>query len=98
MSDDGSTARSVAPPWLAQVLDFSFREIGEESWFTASSHVDERVRRRFPRGARADLESDACGLADPRPLLAGIVQRPKIAGTAVLLHKLRASSRATADA
>ena len=40
VSDDGSTTRSVAPPWVAQVLDFWFREVGEEFWFTASSDVN----------------------------------------------------------
>ena len=73
MSDDGSTTRSVAPPWVAQVLDFWFREVGEEFWFTASSDLDERIRRRFLAVHERIIESDACGLAGPRPLLAGIV-------------------------
>ena len=73
MSDDGSTTRSVAPPWVAQVLDFWFRELGEEFWFTASSDLDERIRRRFLAVHERIIESDACGLAGPRPLLAGIV-------------------------
>jgi uncharacterized protein (DUF924 family) len=73
MCDDGSTPRSVAPPWVAQVLDFWFREVGEEFWFTASSDLDERIRRRFLAVHERIIESDACGLAGPRPLLAGIV-------------------------
>jgi uncharacterized protein (DUF924 family) len=73
MSDDGSTTRSVAPPWVAQVLDFWFREVGEEFWFTANSYVDERIRRRFLAVHERIAESDACGLAGPRSLLAGIV-------------------------
>jgi len=55
------------------VLDFWFREAGEEFWFTASSHVDELIRRRFLAVHERIAESDACGLAGPRPLLAGIV-------------------------
>jgi uncharacterized protein (DUF924 family) len=73
MTDDGSTTRSVAPPWVAQVLDFWFREVGEEFWFTASSHADELIRRRFLAVHERIVESDACGLAGPRSLLAGIV-------------------------
>jgi len=73
MSDDGPTTRSVAPSWVAQVLDFWFREVGEEFWFTASSDLDERIRRRFLAVHERIIESDACRLAGPRPLLAGIV-------------------------
>ncbi len=73
MSDDGSTTRSVAPPWVAQVLDFWFREVGEEFWFKASSHVDELIRRRFLAVHERLVESDTCDLAGPRSLLAGIV-------------------------
>jgi len=40
MPDDGSATSSVAPPWVAQVLDFWFRELGEETWWTASSDLD----------------------------------------------------------
>jgi uncharacterized protein (DUF924 family) len=73
MTDDGSTTGSVAPPWVAQVLGFWFREVGEEFWFTASSHADELIRRRFLAVHERIVESDACGLAGPRSLLAGIV-------------------------
>src|ERR1700688_3312802 len=73
MCDDGSTTRSVTPPWVAQVLDFWFREVGEEFWFTASSDLDERIRRRFLAVHERIIESDASGLAGPRPLLAGVV-------------------------
>ena len=73
MSDDGSKTCSIAPPWVAQVLDFWFREVGKECWFTASSDLDERIRRRFLAVHERIVESDACGLAGPRPLLAGIV-------------------------
>ena len=73
MTDDGSTTRSVAPPWVAQVLDFWFREAGEEFWFSASNHADELIRRRFLPVHERIVESDARDLAGPRPLLAGIV-------------------------
>ncbi len=73
MSDDRSMPCSVAPPWVAQVLDFWFREVGEELWFTASSHVDERIRRRFLAVHERIVEGGACGLAGPCSLLAGIV-------------------------
>jgi uncharacterized protein (DUF924 family) len=73
MSDDGSMTSSVPSAWVAQVLDFWFREVGEEFWFTASSHLDERIRRRFFAVHEQLVESDACGLSDPRSLLAGIV-------------------------
>src|SRR5215468_10737460 len=73
MADDGSTTRSVAPPWVAQVLDFWFRELGEEFWWTASDDLDERIRTRFLGVHERIIESDACRLAGPRALLAGIV-------------------------
>lgn len=73
MSDDGSTTLSAVPPWVEQVLDFWFREVGEEFWFAASSDLDERIRRRFLAVHERIIESDARGLAGPRPLLAGIV-------------------------
>ena len=71
MSDDGSI--SVTPPWVAQVLEFWFREVGEEFWFTASGALDERIRRRFLALHERIVENEASGLAGPRPLLAGIV-------------------------
>jgi uncharacterized protein (DUF924 family) len=61
------------PPWVAQVLDFWFREVGEEFWFEASSHGDEQVRRRFLPVHEWLVASNARGLADPASLLAGIV-------------------------
>jgi uncharacterized protein (DUF924 family) len=73
MLDDSSTTRTVAPPWVAQVLDFWFRELGEEFWWTASDDLDERIRTRFLAVHEHIIASDACGLAGPRPLLAGIV-------------------------
>jgi len=66
-------ARSIAPPWAVEVLDFWFREVGERMWFTASSELDERIRSRFLTMHERIIESDARGLAGPRPLLAGIV-------------------------
>jgi uncharacterized protein (DUF924 family) len=73
MSDDSSTTCNVEPPWVAQVLDFWFREVGEEFWFTASSDIDELIRRRFLTVHERIIENDARGVAGPRPLLAGIV-------------------------
>ena len=73
MLDESSTTRSFAPPWVAQVLDFWFRELGEESWFTASSDFDERIRTRFLAVHERIIDSDASRLAGPRALLAGIV-------------------------
>ena len=70
--DDGST-RSAEPAWVTQVLDFWFRELGEESWFTASRDLDERIRKRFLCVHDQIIESDASSLTGPRPLLAGIV-------------------------
>ena len=73
MPNDDATTRTVAPPWVAQVLDFWFRELGEEFWWTASSDLDERIRRQFLAVHEHIIASDACGLAGPRPLLAAIV-------------------------
>ena len=73
MLDDASTTRGVGPPWVAQVLDFWFRELGEEFWWSARSDLDERIRRQFRAVHDHIIASDAYGLAGPRPLLAGIV-------------------------
>ena len=73
MLDDRSTTRSVAPPWVAQVLEFWFRELGEEFWWTASDDLDERIRTRFLVVHEHIIESEAWGLTGPQPLLAGIV-------------------------
>lgn len=59
--------------WVAQVLDFWFREGDEELWFTASTDLDERIRRRFLSVHELIIASDARGLAGAGPLLAGIV-------------------------
>ena len=73
MSDDGSMTRSVSPPWVAAVLDFWFREVGEQSWFKASNELDARIRARFLAVHEQIVETDARLLAGPRALLAGIV-------------------------
>jgi uncharacterized protein (DUF924 family) len=73
MSDDGSATRSLAPAWVAQVLEFWFQEVGEEFWFAASSDVDEQIRRRFLALHEQLFQSGAGRLAGPRSLLAGIV-------------------------
>jgi uncharacterized protein (DUF924 family) len=73
MRNDNSMTRSGAPPWVAQVLDFWFRELGEEFWWTASDDLDERIRTRFLAVHELITASDARGLAGPRSLLAGIV-------------------------
>jgi uncharacterized protein (DUF924 family) len=72
MSNDGSTTR-VAPPWVAQVLDFWFEEVPAELWFAASNDLDERIRRRFLALHELIIQSDAGNLTHPRPLLAGII-------------------------
>ena len=64
---------TIAPAWVAEVLDFWFRELGEESWFRPSSDVDQRIRGRFLGVHDRIVASDARGLAGARPLLAGIV-------------------------
>jgi uncharacterized protein (DUF924 family) len=73
MHNDDATTRRRAPPWVAEVLDFWFRELGEEFWWTASPDLDERIRTRFLAVHELIIASDACGLVGPRPLLAGIV-------------------------
>jgi uncharacterized protein (DUF924 family) len=74
VADEGLTTRSVAPSWVVQVLDFWFRELGDETfWFGASSDLDERIRRRFLAVHEQIIKSGGWGLAGARPLLAGIV-------------------------
>jgi uncharacterized protein (DUF924 family) len=73
MSNDSVTTHTVAPSWVSQVLEFWFREVGEKSWFNASTELDEQIRRRFLAVHERLIETDARRLAGPRPLLAGIV-------------------------
>jgi uncharacterized protein (DUF924 family) len=73
MSDDGPATESVAAPWVAQVLDFWFREVGERLWFATNAELDERIRGRFLALYEQIVASDARGLEGPRPLLAGII-------------------------
>jgi len=74
MPADPSTADSDAAPWVREVLDFWFREVGgEELWFATSGELDERIRRRFLALHEQIISTDAHGLAGPRALLAAIV-------------------------
>jgi len=65
--------RQKEAPWVGQVLDFWFRELGEGFWWIASPRLDERIRTRFLAVHALLIESDGSGLVGPRSLLAGIV-------------------------
>jgi uncharacterized protein (DUF924 family) len=73
MSDESSTALNDEAPWVAQVLDFWFREVGEQFWFEAVARIDAEIRDRFLAVYEDLVANDASQLAGPRPLLAAIV-------------------------
>jgi len=63
----------VEPPWVPEVLDFWFREVGEPRWFSANDDIDEQVRRRFLPLHEKIVHRGGRGLCGVRALLAAIV-------------------------
>jgi uncharacterized protein (DUF924 family) len=62
----------VEPAWVGAVLDFWFRELGEDLWFGSSQELDERIRSRF-LALHEHLCSDTREVAGARALLAAII-------------------------
>jgi uncharacterized protein (DUF924 family) len=73
MSDNTPTTDGLEAPWVGEVLDFWFREVGEDHWFAPSSELDRRIHRRFLALHERIVLSDARDLAGPRPMLAAII-------------------------
>jgi uncharacterized protein (DUF924 family) len=73
MSDNTPTTDGLEAPWVGEVLDFWFREVGEDHWFAPSSELDRRIHRRFLALHERIVLSDTRDLAGPRPLLAAII-------------------------
>lgn len=73
MSADISPIAGAEPPWVAQALDFWFREVGPNLWFVSSNELDQQVRAQYLELHEQIVKTDAHGLAGARPLLAVIV-------------------------
>jgi uncharacterized protein (DUF924 family) len=65
-------SEGAEPAWVGAVLDFWFRELGEDLWFASGRELDERIRSRFLT-LHERLLSDAHEVAGARPLLAAII-------------------------
>jgi uncharacterized protein (DUF924 family) len=61
------------PPWVADVLDFWFREIDSELWFASNEEFDGRIRRSFLELHEYIAGSDTREFAGARTLLAAII-------------------------
>jgi len=68
-----NAGRPDEPAWVAPVLEFWFREIGQEHWFAATRDLDRQIRTRFLSVHERVVRSDAASLKDARALLAAIV-------------------------
>ena len=66
--------KNIEAGWVDEVLDFWFRELTYEDWFTGSAELDERVRTRFLalyERLKAGFDEKAVG--DARTALAAIL-------------------------
>lgn len=64
----------AARPWFDEVLDFWFRELSPQAWFTRDDSVDHICRERFAdlhRGLAADIPREA--FDEPRAALAAVI-------------------------
>ena len=89
MSANSLTTEDGVLPWVTQALDFWFREIDEELWFTSSTELDNRIRRRFLLVHRRIIYSEAEGIAGANPLLAGIIGSTSSPATCSAAHRAR---------
>ena len=71
---DGPGSPAAAPGWVAEVLEFWFREMTREQWFKRDAALDDRIRTRFlPLHDKVSAMPDAALLSDPRSALAAVI-------------------------
>lgn len=61
------------PAWVAEVLDFWFRELGEAQWFAKSESVDGQIRERFLALHEQLVADGVPAAAPPRTVLAAVL-------------------------
>ncbi|NJD30748.1 MAG: DUF924 domain-containing protein [Gammaproteobacteria bacterium] len=67
------SSSETEPRWVAEVLDFWFREIGPTNWFAKSDDVDGQIRSRFDRLHEQVSLEDPTALVTPRAALAAVI-------------------------
>ncbi len=68
-----STSRMSEPAWVAEVLDFWFRELGPEAWFAKRDDLDGVIRSRFQALHEGITQGAAIDPSAPRELLAAVL-------------------------
>jgi uncharacterized protein (DUF924 family) len=73
-AEAGSPDPAANPQWVADVLQFWFRETNREQWFKRDAALDDRIRARFlSLHDRVSATPDAALLSDPRGALAAVI-------------------------
>jgi uncharacterized protein (DUF924 family) len=73
-TEPGSISRAGAPGWVAEILQFWFREITREQWFKRDAALDEQIRARFLTvHDQVSATPDAALLSDPHTVLAAVI-------------------------
>jgi uncharacterized protein (DUF924 family) len=63
----------VEPPWVGDVMQFWFEELGEAHWFAKSDQTDAQIRDRFLRLHEQLVEHDGYQACAPRSTLAAVI-------------------------
>jgi uncharacterized protein (DUF924 family) len=72
--EHGSIPTAAAPGWVANVLQFWFRELKREQWFKREAAMDDRIRARFLSvHERVAGMPDAALLSDAHSVLAAVI-------------------------
>jgi uncharacterized protein (DUF924 family) len=73
-AEGGSPDPAANPQWVADVLQFWFRETNREQWFKRDAALDDRIRARFlSLHDRVSATPNAALLSDPRGALAAVI-------------------------
>lgn len=73
MSGAHSSRDPAEPPWVTEILEFWFEELGEAHWFAKNDGIDARIRDRFLSLHQQLIGHDGRVAATPRALLAAVI-------------------------
>lgn len=74
LADGGSASSDEESQWVADVLQFWFRDTTREQWFKRDAALDDRIRARFLSvHEQVSATPDAALLADARTALAAVI-------------------------
>ncbi len=68
-----NTGSTVEPAWVAEALDFWFRELGPEAWFAKRDDLDGVIRSRFQALHERLAQGAVIDSSTPRELLAAVL-------------------------